>query len=171
MSNIIDKLRGGDRRSIGRSAEVTRVVLQDPSVFDDLFNGLTDEDPIVRMRAADVVEKVTIDDPGPLKSHKRDIINILENSKQQEVLWHMAQIVPRLKYTKAEEFKVVTALKGNLVHKSKIVQTFSMQALFDLAEENKDLQNEVVEIIKEKQKTGSPALQSRARQLLEKFEG
>lgn len=169
MNDILDKLSGGDRRSIGKADEVAGDIEKEPALFDDVFVGLTVKDPVLRMRAADVVEKVTIDKPDLLTSHKKEVISILSTSEQQEVCWHMAQIAPRIKYTKAEESKVVAALKSNLSHKSKIVQVFSMQALADLAEEDESLQKEVVEIIKEKQSTGSPALQSRARKLLDKM--
>jgi hypothetical protein len=67
MEDIILKLAGGDRRSIGRSDEV----LADPSLFDVLFKGMLHEDPLVRMRAADAVEKITARHPEYLQPHKR----------------------------------------------------------------------------------------------------
>jgi len=171
MNNILDKLRGGDRRSIGRADEVVGDIEKDLTLFDEVFKGLTDKDPVLSMRVADVVEKVTINKPDLLTSHKQEVISVLETAKQQEVCWHIAQIVPRLNYTKEEKNQVISALKGNLSHKSKIVQVFSMQALADLAKGDEHLQIEVIKIIKNKQKTGSPALKSRARKLLETIDG
>jgi len=52
-------LKGGDRRSIGRSNEVTKLVLRQPGRFAELVECLWSEDPIVRMRAADAAEKVS----------------------------------------------------------------------------------------------------------------
>ena len=57
--DILEKLKGGDRRSIGRANEVVADVLRDPTLFDALFNGMLNDDPIVRMRSADAVEKIT----------------------------------------------------------------------------------------------------------------
>ena len=170
MNDILDKLSGGDRRSIGKADEVAGDIEKDPALFDDVFVGLTVKDPVLRMRAADVVEKVTFDRPDLLNSHKKEVISILSTAKQQEVCWHMAQIAPRLTYNETEESQIVSALKGNLSHKSKIVQVFSMQALADIAEGNEQLQTEIIKIIKNKQKDGSPAIKSRARKLLEDFE-
>ena len=70
MPSILEKLQGSDRRSIGRSNEVVAEVLAQPSLFDELFGGLLDADPIVRMRAADAVEKITAKHPDWLKPYK-----------------------------------------------------------------------------------------------------
>ena len=57
VDNLLAKLQGGDRRSIGRVDEVVREVLADPSLFRLLFEGMLHEDPLIRMRAADAPEK------------------------------------------------------------------------------------------------------------------
>ncbi|HUT73164.1 MAG TPA: hypothetical protein VMW89_21030 [Desulfatiglandales bacterium] len=55
MKDILEKLKGGDRRSIGRVGEVAKDVLSDPSLFRVLFKGLSSDDPVIRMRSADPV--------------------------------------------------------------------------------------------------------------------
>lgn len=40
MSDILDNLKGGDRRSIDRSDVVVAEVLDVPTLFDDLFSGM-----------------------------------------------------------------------------------------------------------------------------------
>jgi hypothetical protein len=60
---ILRKLEGGDRRSIGRSSEVVTDVLADPRLFGALFAGLSVDDPVVRARAADAVEKISVIHP------------------------------------------------------------------------------------------------------------
>ena len=57
--DIREVLRGGDLRSIGRVDEVVEFVGDDPGRFSELMTGLTDAHPVVRMRSADAVEKVT----------------------------------------------------------------------------------------------------------------
>jgi len=56
---LVAKLQGTDRRSIGRSEEVVRDVLADPQQFRQVFDAMLVSDPVVRMRAADAVEKIT----------------------------------------------------------------------------------------------------------------
>ena len=58
MNEILHKLQGGDLRSIGRSDEVVQDILNKPSLFKDVFMGILSDDPIVRMRSADAIEKL-----------------------------------------------------------------------------------------------------------------
>lgn len=166
MSDILDKLKGGDRRSIGRSDEVVAEVLDDTSLFDDLFSGMQHDDPLVRMRSADSVEKITALHPEFLEPYKTTIIEEVAPIDQQEVRWHVAQMVPRLELRGTEVNEVFDILLGYLDDDSKIVKTFSMQALADLSQQHADLIPQVTQILKEQTRTGSPAMKSRGRKLL-----
>src|ERR1700744_4733606 len=66
MHAILKQLCGGARRSIGRSNEIVEEILIRPPLFGYLFEGMASEDAIVRMRAADVAEKVTARQPDLL---------------------------------------------------------------------------------------------------------
>ena len=57
--DIRELLSGGDLRSIGHVDAVVVYVGDDPDRFNELMTGLTDDRPVVRMRNADAVEKVT----------------------------------------------------------------------------------------------------------------
>ena len=63
MMKILSRLRGADRRSIGNVDEVIDAVQKRPDLFKDLVNGLFDRDPVVRMRAADAMEKLSSKNP------------------------------------------------------------------------------------------------------------
>jgi hypothetical protein len=127
------------------------------------------DDPIVRMRAADVVEKVSAKHPELLQPHKRRLIRDVALSDQQEIHWHVAQMIPRLKLRSAEHKGTVKTLLGYLQDKSNIVKTFSMQALADLAEEDTHLRRRVIPLLKELTKTGSPAMRARGQKLLHRL--
>ena len=169
MMNILDKLRGGDLRSIGRSNEVVAAVDDNPRLIENVFPGLHDHDPVLKARSADVIEKATRNKPELLSDHKREILMILNNEKQQEVCWHIAQMIPRLKITPEEEKVVIHGLHNYLSHKSKIVRVSALEALADLALRNKDLVNEVAKTIRFHTETGSPAVQARGRKLLKRL--
>ena len=100
--NILEKLAGGDHRSIGRSAEVVRDVLDDPSLFETVFRGMLSADSLVQMRAADAVEKITLARPDLLTPFKRQLIERVAAIDQKEVRWHVAQILPRLRLNKPD---------------------------------------------------------------------
>jgi HEAT repeat protein len=166
VSDILDKLKGGDRRSIGRVDEVVAEVLDNTTLFDDLFSGLQHDDPLVRMRSADAMEKITARYPEYLDPYKTTIIEEVAPIDQQEVRWHVAQMVPRLDLRETEVNEVFDILLGYLDDDSKIVKTFSMQALADLAQQHPELIPQVTQILEEQTRTGSPAMKSRGRKLL-----
>lgn len=170
MSDILKKLQGGDLRSIGRSNEVALEVEENTSLLGELFNGLDDDDPVIRMRSADVIEKVTQKNPELLSGFKAKIISVLTSARQQEVCWHMAQIAPRLTYDVEEEEIIIASLKTYLTHKSRIVVVSAMESLVAFAEKNSSLLNEVEGFIKKQIRTGSPAVKSRGRKLLPRIE-
>ena len=169
MNDVLRKLKGGDRRSIGRANEVVADVLNDPSLFEAVFNGMLSDDPIIRMRSADTVEKITAKHPEYLQPYKKKLIQQVAKVDQQEVRWHVAQMFPRLELGKEERAVVVEILLDYLDDKSKIVKTSSMQALADLAERDAGLRPKVIKLLEEFTTTGSPAMKSRGRKLLEKL--
>ncbi len=163
--DVLDKLKGGDLRSIGRVNEVITDILRDPSSFEAVFNGMLDDDSVVRMRSADALE-TTQDHPEYLQPFKTKLIRHVAKSEQQEVRWHVAQMFPRLDLSRDEQEVVIEILLNYLNDKSKIVKTFSMQALADLAEADPSLKPEIIPVIEELTRTGSPAMRSRGRKLL-----
>ncbi|UCG25426.1 MAG: hypothetical protein JSW55_05385 [Chloroflexota bacterium] len=164
--DILSKLSGGDRRSIGHVDEVIADVQAEPALFDALFWGMRDEDPLVRMRTADAVEKLSAAEPGLLQPYKNALLTEIAPVRQQEVRWHMAQMLPRLNLSPAERRQAMAILRGYLDDRSKIVKTFAMQAMADLALQQPDLKPEVIPLLRQLTETGSPAMQSRGRKLL-----
>ena len=169
LDPILKKLIGTDRRSIGNSNEVVAAVVADPSLFEIVFKGMSSKDPVLRMRCADVVEKVTVQHPEYLVPYKRKLIVEVSKINQQEVRWHVAQLFSRLELTNNERKEVLDILYEYLKDKSKIVKTFSMQALADIAEQNVDLKPEIIEKLEILTQEGSPAMKSRGRKLLSKL--
>lgn len=169
MELILKKLKGNDRRSIGRSNEVVKEVLAKPNLFGALLEGMLSQDPIIRMRAADAVEKITSKHPELLQPYKSKIIQQVSKIEQQEVRWHVAQLFSRLLLTHGERRGVVGILNNFMKDKSKIVRTFSMQALADIAEKDTELRAPIIEKLVELTKTGSPAMKSRGKKLLAKL--
>jgi hypothetical protein len=166
MGDILNKLKGDDRRSIGKSNEVVNDVLKDPNLFDTLFYGMLHKDPVVRMRSADAVEKVTFKHPEYLNSYKIVLIEQVAAFDQQEIRWHFAQLIPRIELDHEEQKRVLQILIAYLKDKSKIVQTFAMQALADLAMKNPDHKSWVVKLIEDQIVSGSAAVKNRGQKLL-----
>ena len=169
MHALLKWLQGGDRRSIGRVDEVVDEVLGSPSLFKELIDGLFVDNPIVRMRSADAVEKITRDKPELLQPHQKKLIRLAGDTEQQEVRWHIAQILPRLMLKPGDRKTAVEILYSYLEDKSKIVVTFTLQALSDFAVQDKKMQPRLIRILEDFSQTGSPAIKSRSRKLLGKL--
>lgn len=159
-------LKGGDRRSIGRSNQVVTLVLRAHRRFAELVECLWSDDPIVRMRAADAVEKASSVQPELLKPHKAELLGLLTEAEQIELRWHLAQMIPRLPLTKTERLRAAQTLQHYLEDRSSIVRTFALQALADLSRSDAMLRPLVKEILEQSIVRGTAAMRARARRLL-----
>jgi hypothetical protein len=168
-STILRKLQGGDRRSCGRTAEVVEEIRNNPRLLPKLVRGLTFEDPLVRMRAADALEKVTRTRPDRLPLFKKILLRLATESGQQEIRWHLAQILPRLPLAADERRALVATFRAYLRDQSSIVKTCALQALADLAVADSSLRRTVRATIRARMVDGTPAMQARGRKLLTKW--
>lgn len=159
-------LRGGDRRSIGCSNQIARDISRNPKLFARVFAAILSHDPVIRMRAADAVEKATRDHPELLEPHKRAVLQNISGIKQQEVRWHVAQLLPRLQLTSKQHSRAVSILLNYLKDKSSIVRTCAMQALADLALAHLPLRPRVLLLLESLTNNGTPAMRSRGRKLV-----
>jgi hypothetical protein len=162
----VAKLGGGDRRSIGRSEEVVADVLADPTLFDLIFDAISNDDPLIRMRAADAVEKITAQRPDLLRPHKHRLLTEFAAIPQQEVRWHVAQMLPRLSLSAAERRQVADIVESYLDDRSGIVRTCAMQALAEVAMKDPELRARVVPLLQRLTRDGTPAMRARGRRLL-----
>lgn len=165
------KLEGGDRRSIGRSNEVVADVVAEPKLFGAVFSGLLSGDPVLRARCADAVEKITRGRPEYLRSYRAELVGPLALLDQKEVRWHVAQMLPRIRWSAPERRRVVGILTSYLNDRSSIVKTFAMQALADLARQAPALLPGVERHLRELTVIGTPAMRARGRMLLKKLGG
>lgn len=162
-------LSGGDKRSIGKADKAADDTLRNPDLFGNLFELIFCDDEIVRMRAADAVEKITRQRPDLIQKYKRRLFNEATQIRQQEVRWHLAQLFSRLKLTSAERKKLFSILQDFLTDDSRIVKTFAMEALADIARQDDRLKPAIVSQLHELTQTGSPAMKSRGKKLLAKL--
>ncbi len=163
-------LSGGDRRSIGKADEVVALVRRHRKLIGDVVECLSDTDPCVRMRAADVLEKVSRDAPQALQPFAGELIGHLREVTQKEVRWHLALLVPRLSLAGRECEDVSATLQEYLTDRSSIVKTFAMQGLADLTRQCPGLREQAGELIRSCVKTGTAAMRARGRILLKSFE-
>jgi len=169
-NTLLNKLTGGDRRSIGQSNQVVALVLKRPTLFPQLMQGLWSSDPLIRMRAADAAEKVSLRQPERLQPFKTKLLRLLDEATQQELRWHLAQMIPRLRLSKRDRSRAASGFRHHLDDQSSIVKTFALQALTDLAASDGELIPEVEGLLHKVAESGTPAMKARGRKLLRRLE-
>jgi hypothetical protein len=168
--SIAAMLKGGDRRSIGKSNRIAKLLLSDPKRFPELVECLWNKDPIVRMRAADAAEKVTVARPELLNPHRQELLGLLAEAEQIELRWHLALLVPRLPLSAPEREHAAAALRRYFEDRSSIVKTFALQGLADLARQDSSLREPLRRTLEESLRTGTAAMKARARKLLKELQ-
>ena len=160
------RLGGGDRRSTDAAGEVALAVLAEPTLAPKLVALLRHGDPIVRMRAADALEKATRQQPDLLTPFARELLHEIGPIPQQEVRWHVAQMIPRLSLDAQSRAEAVTLLRVYLADPSRIVIVEALTALAALARDDAALRVWLLPDLREAVANGAPSVRARARRLL-----
>jgi hypothetical protein len=166
FEDLRQMLTGGDRRSLGRSAEAVALMRERPEYSQMLVGLLCDSDVVVCMRAADVLEKLSRESGSLLQPFAAELLGLMAEARQQEIRWHLASIVPRLELTPVELGYAAGILESYLDDHSSIVKTFAMQGLWELSRKDAQMRSRIVERIQELARTGTPAMRARGRKLL-----
>jgi hypothetical protein len=171
--SIRSQLAGGARRSLGRTNSVVAEFLaKGPAALKNFplliacISEDIEDDPVVRMRASDAVEKISRQRPEWLAPHKLALLGIAGGSDQIEVRWHMAQILPRLALTPRERIVAIDILFDYLEDRSSIVKTHAMQSLADFVATDRNLKSKILPLLAELTEIGTAAVRARGRKLL-----
>lgn len=124
-----------------------------------------------QMRCADAAEKIARERPDLLAPFKGKLIGEVALIDQQEVQWHLAQMMTYLEYTDEETATVVRILRGLLSSKSRIVVVSSLDTLTELATRDASLRESVIEDIEKAMENGAPSVKSRGKRLLGRLSG
>lgn len=164
---LLQRLQGGDRRSIGEADEVAASVRREPELFSLLIEGMRHDDELIRMRSADAAEKVTAELPEALEPYKDDLLGEIGHLEQQEVRWHVALMLPRLELDASDRQRACRLLETYLEDRSRIVRVSAMEAMAHLATVDERLAPDLIQRLEELTKNGSPAMRARGRKLLQ----
>ena len=151
---------------MGYVAKVVEAVLREPKLVPTLVHCMVGGDEGTRMRAADALEKVSRQHVEELQPYISTLLGLFEEDEQQELRWHLAVILPRLRLDGNERRRTSCMLQQCLTAKSSIVKTFALQGLSDLAAQEPALMPLVVDVLRTAERNGTPAMKARSRKLL-----
>jgi len=156
----------GDRRSTGNADLMAALVIKQPEHFAELWACLKNDNSIVRMRAADALEKVTRASARDLQSHKMDLLSQQLDDGTKEVRWHLLAMCSRLQLAEVEASQLMDHLNHCLqIGRSNIVRVTALQAAFEINQCHAFLRSILSEMLSYAKNSGIPSLNSRARKL------
>lgn len=154
-----------DMRSIAGSEEAVKLVLHGPFASADLIDAVKTGDKHVRARAMDALQKIAAKKPSAVEQHIPDLLTWIADISQQEVQWHVAQILPLYTLTVSQQQRAAVIYRNYLTSPSTIVKTWALDALVKLAQANNDYVPEAEQALNDALIHGSPAMKARARAL------
>ena len=164
MNELLRQLAGGDLRSDGYANEVADAVLALPDLFDQLLQGLQDEDDVVRGRTAHALERVSRGRPDLLAPHVA-LLQQAANDGVAMVRWHVAMMWANLAMDVPPEV-VHSALLEMLDDSSVFVRSWAISGLTIVALAHPNLEDEIIPALLPLQRDRSPAIRTRVRKAL-----
>jgi hypothetical protein len=166
MSAVRAKLTGGTRTSVGAADEVILELLNDSSGLIGVYDLFLDEDPVVAMRSSYVAMKVAAQVPGTVEPFVNDLLRNLHRYTQQEVRWHIPQLLAHVKLTGAQKRKAYDVLmEWSETDKSRIVGYYSLQTAADFAMTDDTLLQDFIPRLKAAYKVGAKSIQNRCKKI------
>lgn len=165
------RLTGGDPRSIAGVAEVVELLAREPVRVGELVACVLEtDDLIIRMRAADALEKVCRAAPDVVQPYVETILDAISLIDQPSVMWHVAQMLDEVDLSDSQLQRAVAIVRANLERSDDwIVLNCSLQTLASFARRDASLGVVVREQIARFLQDRRRSLASRARKLQREF--
>ena len=171
MAGLRAKLSGGTRTSVGEADRVIAKLLKDPADLIEIYDLFLDEDPVVAMRASYVAMRVAEKNPESVSPFSKELLKKLELYKQQEVRWHIPQLLVHLELTKAQRRRAYeVVMNWAETDSSKIVGYYGFQAAADFAEMDEALLQDFIPRIRKANRTGAKSIQNRCKKIAKQLD-
>lgn len=166
-------LSGGTRTSVGDADRVIQELLESASGLAEIYDLFLDEDAVVAMRASYVAMRVAEQKPETVAPFAKLLFANLEQYTQQEVRWHVPQLLVHLDLDPAERNRAYEVIMHWAeTDKSKIVGYYGFQAAAEFAQKDGELLEDFIPRIRQANKTGAKSIQNRCKKIAKqlKFE-
>ncbi|NBU22828.1 MAG: hypothetical protein EBS38_02795 [Actinobacteria bacterium] len=166
IQDIKKILEGGNRTSVGRAAEVIDQALTSNEALDAVYNLFFDADPVVVMRSSYVAMRVAEQKPESVLPHKQEILKNLDAYKQQEIRWHIPQLLLHVELTPQER----RLAYQELMHwaetdSSKIVAYYSLPTAAKFATEDESLMTDFLPRLRQLSRSEAKSVANRCKKI------
>jgi len=169
-SEIRALLTGGDRRSQARARRVfARILDGDRTVVYDLAILTRDEDWLVAMRAADLLEKTAHLHPDWVEPFKAIFTSEFADRDEWEIRLQVVRALPLFDWTSPERRRVFAILLRDATHPQTFVRAWALDSLATFAVKHPRLRPTVLRHLRAFERSGSKALAARARHIRERL--
>lgn len=158
-------LSGGDLRSIGFADQAARELQAGKWKPDEFLKLLEGASAVVRMRAADALEKATRESPELIAEAGDRLLVLLAATQPKEVRWHLLQMTSRIKWSCNQQERLLPAIEGAFNDRSTIVQVSALQALGELAPQAGAFELAFQRHLRSAMASPLPSVRARARRL------
>ncbi len=163
---IEDILDGGDRRSVGQVGRVVRRATRDATVVAALVAALRAKRPLVRLRAADALEKISRRDAEPLGLYRVQLTHALARTSDPVVRWNLIQLLPRIPHDRGAMRRISRRLEvWYLSDASAIVRVSALEAVAAFAKQDALLEPLAQRMVLEGLASPIASVRARARRL------
>lgn len=169
-TDFVRMLLAKNVRTLSRSREVARAV-EDQQTFDDLFNLLLHHERLLVVRAADAVERVTLDRPEYLFQHRKQLLSMLKNTVHKELKWHMPLLITRISLESDELQEVwdILVYWAQNPNESPMVRVHALQGLYNLTRRHPYLSKALAPILQQLEHAPFPSVRLRVQKLAKRL--
>jgi hypothetical protein len=146
--------------------EAADFVLSNPAVFDELFEGLTVPDDVVRGRTADALEKIARTWPDPFRARIPKLIQIAKRDDVAMVKMHIAMLFGHLAIYEDKIDKLYDALLELLQAESVFARSWAIVSLCIIARKYPEKSDSIVNRLVQFKNDESAAIRSRVKHAL-----
>ncbi|HVP20423.1 MAG TPA: hypothetical protein VMS73_01030 [Anaerolineaceae bacterium] len=162
MNELIIMLSGGSLISDGRANEAADRVLANPKLFDQLVEGLSESDAVIRARTAHALERISRTHPEMLKELFPKFIEMATRDPVPMVRWHIAMIFGNLPLSIETVEEIIPVLFRMLEDPSVFVKSWAMVSLTILGRQHESMRKGISDHIRPLQNDRSVAIRSKA---------
>jgi len=174
VSIFEERFKGGHPNSLGNTIEIVDEVLADKAKLPALVETWSSEDEIVRLRVANAVKRVCIEQPDWIATFLDQLLNEVSKINQASTQWTLAKLFEMLegRMTGAQRQRALEIMQRNLTHHEDwIVLNNSMETLGQWAERENDLRTWLLPHLERLSGESRKSVARRAQKWLEKFGG